>query len=434
MTYSEALDFLFTATPVFQQVGGSAYKPGLERMQALDEYWGHPHRHYKTIHVGGTNGKGSTSHTLAAILQEAGYRVGLFTSPHLVDFRERIRVNGQMISQDYVCAFTEEAQSLVLQYQPSFFELTSMMALKYFADEKVDIAIIEVGLGGRLDSTNIISPLLSIITNISFDHTQYLGNTLEAIAHEKAGIIKSKTPIVIGQAHDPIVRQVFEKQALRHDAPISFAEESQLISSCTHLNDGYHYSSIWGEIFGQLAGEAQQENTQTIVCALDLLREQLDIPFEAIQRGFAHVVELTGLQGRWQTLSNAPKIICDTGHNEAGIRTIVTQLKHAEKDYPHIHVVLGMASDKDVHSVLKLFPKKYHYYWTKAQVSRALPEQDLKTIAESCGLVGEAFSSIDLAVAEALVQAEPNDLIFVGGSNFVVADLLVYWHTNNLNN
>lgn len=427
MTYQEAIDFLFTATPVFQDIGAVAYKPGLERMLALDKHYESPHKAFKTIHVGGTNGKGSTSHTLSAILQESGYRVGLFTSPHLIDFRERIRVNGIPISKEYVCQFTEDAQYLIETHHPSFFELTSMMALKYFKDEQVDIAIIEVGLGGRLDSTNIITPILSIITNISLDHTQYLGDTLSKIAYEKAGIIKAQTPIIIGQVGNSEVKHVFLTQAMEVDAPILFSEEQSILSEIKLTEEGYLYTTIWGEIHGVLSGEAQKENTRTILSALRELKKTLNIPFEAIQKGFSDVTTLTGLLGRWQTLSERPKIICDTGHNEAGIRTILTQLHRESRKYENIYVILGMASDKDVQSILKLFPPHYHYCFTEASVQRALPYQELYTLAQAIGLKGLAYPNVVSSLLAVQKRATPNDLIFIGGSNFIVADLLREW-------
>lgn len=425
MTYQEAITYLFSATPVFQQVGGIAYKPGLERMQALDAHYGHPSEAYQIIHVGGTNGKGSTSHTLAAILQCAGYRVGLFTSPHLIDFRERIRVNGEMISEEYVCAFTEDAQGLVTEYQPSFFELTCAMAFSYFREQQVDIAVVEVGLGGRLDCTNIVRPILSIITNISLDHTQYLGDSLESIAKEKAGIIKTKTPIVIGSAKDESVRKVFEEKAKAENAPMVFAEESGLLGSYERDDKGYIYDTPYGAIRAALAGEVQVENTATILTALAQMEGKLNITNEAVRRGFAEVVELTGLRGRWETLQLQPRLVCDTGHNEAGIRSVLVHLERERKAYRETHIILGMASDKDVRSVLQLFPRDiYHYYFTQASVPRALPADELRELAEGFGLIGESYSSVSECISAVLSRADSQDLIFVGGSNFVVADLL----------
>lgn len=424
MTYQEALDFLFTATPVFQHIGGAAYKPGLARMQALASHYGNPHEAYPTIHIGGTNGKGSTSHTLAAILQSVGYRVGLFTSPHLVDFRERIRVNGEPITETAVCQFTEGAMALVEAYQPSFFELTCMMAFAYFREQEVDVAVIEVGLGGRLDCTNIIEPICSVITNISLDHTQYLGDTLEAIAGEKAGIIKAHTPVVVGSVASSGVRQVFELTAEALSAPIVFAEEQGLLLGVEAYPTAYRYDTIYGTLTGALRGEAQPENTTTILATLEVLRGTMTIPNEAIARGFAEVVELTGLMGRWQTLLTAPRLVCDTGHNEAGMRSILRQLDDESASYRQIHFVLGVAEDKDVETILSMLPGGYHYYFTRASVARALPAELLQAKALECGLSGEAFPTVMSAVETALQRAGRDDLVFVGGSNFVVADLL----------
>lgn len=430
MTYQEALDFLFTATPVFQHIGGQAYKPGLERMSALDRHYGHAHRAYKTIHIGGTNGKGSTSHTLAAVLQSAGYRVGLFTSPHLVDFRERIRVDGVPVSEDYVCRFTEQASRLIDEHQPSFFELTSMMALCYFAEQSVDVAIIEVGLGGRLDSTNIIEPICSVITNISLDHTQYLGSSLAEIAGEKAGIIKAHTPIIIGSAQGEGVRAVFAERAEVLSAPIVFAEDTPLVHSYERSGSKLIYNTALGQIEGALNGEAQIENTNTILCTLQELAKLMPIPPKAIAEGFAKVIELTGLMGRWQKLSERPLLICDTGHNEAGINIILKQIKEEASQYQQIHIILGMAADKDVRRVLSLFPREYRYYFTQASVNRALPAEELAHLAEELGLDGAVFDRVTDALRYVQGVAGQEDFIFVGGSNFVVADLLRTFYKN----
>lgn len=419
MTYSEAVQYLFSATPVYQHVGGAAYKPGLENIQRLDAHYGHPHQSYRTIHIAGTNGKGSTSHTLAAILQAAGYRVGLFTSPHLLDFRERIRISGEMITQDYVVHFTQEAQEQIKEIEPSFFELTTMMALCYFRDMKVDIAIIEVGLGGRLDSTNIISPILSVITNISLDHTQYLGHTLREIAIEKAGIIKSHTPLVVGNSQGEGVRAAITAVAVEKSAPLHWAE----LRSLDH--------EPWGTITPELQGEAQRENTITILAALDAIAQELSITPEAVQKGFAEVTSLTGLRGRWEQFGVAPLRICDTGHNVAGIALVTHQLSQLANRHKMVRVVLGMASDKDVSEVLALFPKEFVYYFTQASVSRALPADQLRALALKNGLQGRLYESVHQAYEVALSEASQEDVIFVGGSNFVVADLLIYIQSIN---
>ena len=328
MTYQETLAYLYNSAPLFQHVGKAAYKEGLENTLALDEYFGHPHKKFRSIHVAGTNGKGSCSHTLAAILQSAGYRVGLYTSPHLVDFRERIRINGIPVSQDFVIDFVEKHRSFFEPLHPSFFELTTAMAFHYFACQQVDVAVIEVGLGGRLDCTNIIHPDLCLITNISFDHVQFLGNTLEKIAGEKAGIIKPSVPIVIGET-TPETKPVFQHKAAEVNAPIIFAEEEHLLTDIFQDEDGkytYQTSSL-KDLKGELGGFCQKKNTNTLLSAIHQLEKlNYHISETDIRNGFAHVCELTGLMGRWQKLSEHPTVICDTGHNVGGIQYIVKQL------------------------------------------------------------------------------------------------------------
>jgi len=401
---------------MFQQVGGSAYKEGLENTKVLDEHFGHPHRSFHSIHVAGTNGKGSCSHTLAAILQEAGYRVGLYTSPHLIDFRERIRINGQPVPEEYVVRFVENERSFFEPLHPSFFELTTAMAFCYFADEKVDVAIIEVGLGGRLDCTNIIRPDLCIITNISFDHTQYLGNTLAKIAGEKAGIIKSGIPVVIGET-TPETKPVFLNKAREVNAPIFLAEE----------NDREDYPGVESE----LKGLYQKKNTRTLLTALPLLKEAgYRIDEQIVRNGFARVCELTGLMGRWQKLQEFPTLICDTGHNVGGITYIVEQLK--QQPYRHLHIIIGMVNDKDISGVLALLPRDATYYFTKASVKRALPENELYKLASYVGLQGDCYPDVPSAVQAAQEKSLPEDFIFVGGSSFIVADLLANRDTLNL--
>ena len=401
---------------MFQQVGGAAYKEGLENTLTLDAHFGHPHRRYRTIHVAGTNGKGSCSHTLAAVLQEAGYKVGLYTSPHLVDFRERIRVNGVPVPEEYVIRFVEEERSFFEPLHPSFFELTTAMAFRYFADERVDVAVVEVGLGGRLDCTNIIRPDLCVITNISFDHVQFLGNTLEKIAREKAGIIKRGVPVVIGEATEE-TRPVFEAKAKETDAPIYFAEDC----------DREDYPDIEFE----LKGLYQKKNKQTLLTALPMLKEAgYHIDEQAVRSGFAHVTSLTGLMGRWQKLQNSPTLVCDTGHNVGGIRYIVEQLK--EEKYRRLHIVMGMVNDKDVRGVLGLMPKKAVYYFTQASVKRAMPAGRLKELGLEAGLRGECYADVPAAVRAAQKESLPEDFIFVGGSSFIVADLLANRDALNL--
>ncbi|MDR0823813.1 MAG: bifunctional folylpolyglutamate synthase/dihydrofolate synthase [Prevotella sp.] len=425
MTYDETLEYLYSQLPVYQKVGGSAYKEGLDNSLVLDDYLKHPHRQYKTIHVAGTNGKGSTSHLLAAILQQSGYKVGLYTSPHLIDFRERIRVNGEMIPREYVIDFVAKHRSFYEPVHPSFFELTMMMAFQYFADSKVDIAIIEVGLGGRLDSTNIITPVLSIITNISFDHIQFLGNTLEKIATEKAGIIKKDVPVIIGEATGD-VRRVFEETAERVVTTIIFAEDEHLIYSSSRTADGWLYDTkCYSRLTGELSGYAQVKNTATVLCSIrELLKQGYTIPSEAVYDGFAHVNEYTGLMGRWQIIREKyPKIVCDTGHNVGGIEYVVEQL--VNEKYDTLHIVLGMVNDKDISSVLALLPKGATYYFTRASIPRALNELELRELAMSKGLTGQSYPSVQEAIQAAIDKAAPDDFIFIGGSNFIVADALI---------
>lgn len=405
MTYSEATEYLFTSAPLFQNIGAGAYKEGLGNTEALDTHFGHPHRKYMTIHVAGTNGKGSVSHTLAAILQSAGYRVGLYTSPHLVDFRERIRVNGEMISKERVVKFIEEERSFFEPLHPSFFELATALAFKYFEEAAVDIAVIETGLGGRLDCTNIVSPILSIITNISFDHIQFLGNTLPAIAKEKAGIIKPGTPVVIGETgENRDVKTVFLEKSLEMQSPIYFADE---------LNHPHRKT--------QLKGYCQEKNTQTILTALDILKEKLNISQESIDKGFLNVCELTGLMGRWQILNISPLTICDTGHNVGGWEYLARQL---ESTPGTLHIVIGMVGDKDVNKVVSMLPKRGKYYFTQASVARAMPVEQFTEIARKNGLEGVSFSNVNEAYNAAMKDASTNDTIFIGGSTFIVADLL----------
>ena len=401
---------------MFQQVGAGAYKAGLENTWALDEHFGYPHRSYRTIHIAGTNGKGSCSHTLAAILQHAGYRVGLYTSPHLIDFRERIRVNGQPVPEEYVVRFVEEERGFFEPLHPSFFELTTAMAFRYFAEEKVDVAVIEVGLGGRLDCTNVIRPDLCIITNISMDHVQFLGDTLEKIAGEKAGIIKPGVPVVIGET-TPETRPVFLKKAREEGAPIYFAEEE-----VQELHSDWDY---------ELKGAYQVKNRRTLLAALPLLRGAgYRIREEDVRAGFARVVELTGLMGRWQQLQEHPALVCDTGHNVGGIAYIAGQLR--QQACRQLHIVIGMVNDKDIRGVLALLPREAVYYFTQASVKRALPAAELARLAAEAGLKGDCFPDVPSAVRAAQKKSLPEDFIFVGGSTFIVADLLANRDALNL--
>ncbi len=435
MTYQEAIEYLYAATPVFQQVGTTAYKPGLETTHTLDTHYGHPHRCYRTIHIGGTNGKGSTSHTIAAVLQASGYRVGLFTSPHLLDFRERIRVNGEMVSEDFVCRFIEEAKPLIEERSPSFFEITTLMAFDYFRQAQVDFAVIEVGLGGRLDCTNIISPIASVITSISKDHTQLLGDTLEAIAQEKAGIIKPHTPVIIGRGESPEVREVFVKKAAEEEAPIIFAEEAVHIKAQTPEFPGQSFTLEGKEAlpyyFG-LSGLVQRDNFRAIYATIEELRSQgIAISEEAFRNGLRNVVSLTGLRGRWEVLSQHPTLICDTAHNEDGVRYIVEQLRSLQRP---LHIIFGMVNDKDIRGVLQRLPKEARYYFTAASVPRALAPEDLQALAEQYGLQGSTYPNVHEALIAARKAANPDtDVLFVGGSNFLISDLLADLSNTDIN-
>lgn len=432
MTYQETVDYLFNCAPLFQHVGAGAYKEGLSTTHQLDAHFGHPHRLYKTIHVAGTNGKGSCSHTLAAIFQAAGYRVGLYTSPHLVDFRERIRINGEMIPEEYVIDFVEQEKAFFEPLHPSFFELATAMAFKYFADELVDIAIIEVGLGGRLDCTNIINPELSIITNISFDHTQFLGHTLAEIAAEKAGIMKPGVPVVIGET-TPETRSVFQTYSQKIGSPITFAEDSPWVLK--YIPDytngiGLEYEIQRGvlnstSLHGELGGDYQAKNTNTILHAVrQLIYSGFHFNDHHIREGFALVCESTGLLGRWQKLGETPLVLCDTGHNVGGIQFVSRQLQSLGRP---LHIVIGMVNDKDINGVLDLLPKNATYYFTKASVKRALDERELTKLASGAHqLHGNSYPNVAQAYKAACKNASVNDVVFVGGSNFIIADLLIH--------
>lgn len=433
MTYEETIQYLFNSAPLFQHVGGAAYKEGLSTTHILDAHFNHPHNQYKTIHIAGTNGKGSCAHTIAAILQHTGLKVGLYTSPHLVDFRERIRINGEMMPQQYVIDFVEEERSFFEPLHPSFFELTTALAFKYFAEQHVDVAVIEVGLGGRLDCTNIISPILSVITNISFDHTQFLGNTLAQIASEKAGIIKHKVPVIIGECNAE-TRSVFEHKAHEVEAPILFAEDNKEVLS-SEFSDLYghklrHYTTrSFGDIYGELTGECQIKNANTILCALHSLSKIFSVTHEDITYAFEHVCEMTGLRGRWQILQERPTIICDTGHNTGGWQYLAHQLAQIATSGNKLHIVFGMASDKDIERVMSTLPHEACYYWTKASVKRATSEQTIANIATKYDLHGKTYSNVAEAYEAAVNNASTNDYIYVGGSSFIVADLLRYKQT-----
>ncbi len=430
MDYREVLDFLYSQLPMYQRVGKAAYKHDLGKTLELDRKFGYPHRRFKTIHIAGTNGKGSVAHTLASVLQEAGYRVGLYTSPHYLDFRERIKINGQKIEKDYVVNFVQENMNYFKQVKPSFFEMTVAMAFKYFADRAVDIAVIEVGMGGRLDSTNVITPLVSVITNIGFDHMQFLGDTLTKIAAEKAGIIKPKVPVVIGEM-PTYVRSVFLTRAQELDSPIYLANLLYQVNNLSFTPDNKLIFDVYrsGSLFYQdlrfgLSGLYQRQNVPVILQTLEVLqrREGLNISESEIYRGFGNVVENTGIMGRWQILSRQPLVVVDAGHNEDGVKAVMSQVK--SQKYKTLHIVFGMVNDKSPDRILRLLPQDAKYYFTRASVERAMAPEVLEQSAAAYRLNGGIFSDVPAAVNKALKNAKKDDMIFIGGSTFVVADAL----------
>ncbi|MGV8136461.1 MAG: bifunctional folylpolyglutamate synthase/dihydrofolate synthase [Mangrovibacterium sp.] len=429
--YSEILDYLYSQLPMFHRTGAVAYKNSLENTWALDEMFGHPHRQFKVIHIAGTNGKGSVSHMLASVLQESGYNVGLYTSPHLVDFRERIRVNGEMIPEKAVKSFVERFLDLNSgpKLEPSFFELTVAMAFDFFKERRIDIAVVEVGLGGRLDSTNIIHPEVSVITNISLDHTALLGKTVPLIAAEKAGIIKTGVPVVISESSEDY-DFVFESKAAEMKSPVFFADReydasySMLLPEQLQIFNFQKNSEMkYPSLKTDLLGSYQRRNVAGVLKTLELLQEKnWRIDVAAIYRGLERVKTNTGLRGRWEITGHNPLVICDTGHNEGGLRVVVNQLRNMA--WKKLHIVFGMVSDKDIDSVLKLMPKEAVYYFTQASVPRAMDSELLKQKAQVSGLNGGAFRPVKIAVKEALAHAAAEDVVFIGGSSFVVADYL----------
>lgn len=414
MDYKESLDFLFAQLPMFSRVGAAAYKPGLERSYALAEYFGNPQRRLRAVHVAGTNGKGSVSHLIASVLQSQGYKTGLYTSPHLVDFRERMRINGEMIPESKVIDFVERWQKGgYTGDKPSFFELTMMMAFDWFAAENVDYAVIEVGMGGRLDSTNILEPLLSVVTNISWDHTQFLGDTLPKIAAEKAGIIKSRIPAVIGEAEGEVA-EVFRRRAREVGTTLrqAFAEVDEAANEALQC---------------PLAGSYQKKNVNTARVAVDELRRAgVEISDEAVAAGFRNVIANTHLRGRWTIVEKSPLTICDTGHNEAGLRYNMGQLASlmAERPGGRLRMVIGFVADKDVDHILPMFPKDAIYYVSNAQIPRAMKAEALLEKCEALGLYARALPTVAKAYAAARAEAGAGDIIYIGGSTFVVADFL----------
>lgn len=413
---------------MFTRIGAAAFKKDLSNTLAMCAALGNPQHQFKSVHVGGTNGKGSTSHMLAAILQQAGYQTGLYTSPHLKDFRERIRINGKMVPKFFVIDFVKAQKQLIKTIEPSFFEVTVAMAFAYFALEKVDVAIIEVGLGGRLDSTNIIKPDLSVITNISLDHTNILGNTLPEIAFEKAGIIKAQIPVVIGERQEE-TEAVFNAKAKQENATIIFADQTLQLQNIKQTPsqltvDVYRGAeNIYRKLSLDLTGSHQLKNILTVIESVLMLKERgYHIPDEAVYSALKKVKKLTGLQGRWQTLSKNPLVICDTGHNKAGLLEVLQNIK--QTPHQHLHLVLGMVKDKDISGVLAILPKNATYYFCQPALERALPAQELAAQANEFGLKGKTFANVANAFQNAKEMADPNDLIFVGGSTFVVAEII----------
>ena len=433
MTYDDAIHFLFTSLPMFQRIGGAAYKADLNNTHRLDACLGHPHRQFHTIHVAGTNGKGSTSHMLAAVLQRAGYKTGLYTSPHLLDFRERIKINGEMIPTHEVVDFVVKYRAVIQEIQPSFFEMTVAMALDYFARQQVDVAVVEVGMGGRLDSTNVITPLLGVITNISRDHAQFLGDTLEKIAAEKAGIIKPGVPVVIGESQ-PETAPLFVRTAAEKEAPIAFADRMfQTVSSVSSLYECEFVikntkNNISERYALDLPGDYQEKNLKTVLAAVEVLRAGgiLQLPDSSVKSGLRCAARLTGLSGRWQVLSENPLTVADTGHNEGGFRKITAQINRTPHD--RLWVVFGVVSDKDLSTIWPLLPRDAHYIFTQARIDRALDAETLAQRAYEQGFSGESVPDVPSAVRRAQRQANSGDMIFIGGSTFVVAESLPLFH------
>jgi dihydrofolate synthase/folylpolyglutamate synthase len=427
MNYQQTIEYLFTRLPMFSRIGADAIKKDITNTVLLCASLGDPHTKFKSVHIAGTNGKGSVSHMLAAIFQTAGYKTGLYTSPHLKDFRERIKIDGNMIARDFVVDFVHRMQSEIEELNPSFFEITVAMAFDYFAKEKVDIAIVEVGLGGRLDSTNIITPELSIITNISLDHTNVLGDTLEKIAYEKAGIIKNAVPVIIGET-SAATKTVFEKSAQEKNAPIFFAdqvryasgwkiERSLLAVEMAHPSKDEHHT-----YYLDLTGYYQTKNLVGVLEAVTHLQmKDWKISHNQVEKALQHVKKLTGLHGRWEIIQQHPMVVLDVGHNLEGIRQIVSQIELT--DYKDLHIIIGMVKDKDVENVLKLLPKEATYYFTRASIPRAIPETELAEKATRVGLEGNPFANVNAALEKARLHAGKDDLILVCGSVFVVGEV-----------
>ena len=427
--YLDTLNYLYSRFPVFHQVGGVAYKPGLENTIKLLKSINNPHTRFKSIHIAGTNGKGSVSHMLASVLQTAGYKVGLFTSPHLIYFGERIRVDGKMIEKQYVIDFVSYNKTLLEDIKPSFFELTMAMAFNYFADHNVEIAVIEVGLGGRLDSTNIIKPELSVITNISFDHVDLLGNTLEKIAIEKAGIIKPDTCVIIGESV-PETKQIFDAKAIQENAEVVYAEEQLKVEFVAFNHEKMIVKTSDNKMFRVgLCGEYQLKNTATVLVVLQrLAKKGFIISEKQLESGLENVCEITGLMGRWQIIGQNPTIMADTCHNVAGVKEVIKQLKKG--NYGKLKIIIGFVRDKDISKILEFLPMEAEYYYTQASIPRALPVKLLEQKAKSINLSGKAYISVEQAVKSAISDSKENDFIFIGGSNFIVGEALMYFQNN----
>ncbi|MEA2042442.1 MAG: folylpolyglutamate synthase/dihydrofolate synthase family protein [Bacteroidota bacterium] len=428
MTYQETLDYLYSQLPMYQRVGKAAFKKDLTNIKKLCELAGHPEKKFESIHIAGTNGKGSVSHMLASVFQEAGYKVGLYTSPHLKSYRERIRINGQMIPKDRVTAFVDKRKGAFDEIKPSYFEMTVAMAFEYFAEEKVDIAVIETGLGGRLDSTNIIKPLLSVITNIGYDHTQFLGNSLREIAYEKAGIIKRNTPVIIGEVQSA-TKNVFMDKADMMNAQIYFADYLFSIDYTFLSTDYKQILNIYksGTLFFEnlhcdLAGSYQKKNVITAVQVFEVLCGAFSISKQQLYAGLANVVKNTGLTGRWQVLGFNPLTVADTAHNVEGLKLVLQQIAYTA--YKNLHIVLGVVDDKVLDKILPIFPQEASYYFTQSKVPRALPAEQLKPAAAQFGLQGVVIPDVKSALEEAKKNAVFEDFIFVGGSTFVVAEVI----------
>lgn len=422
MNYQETLEYLYHTLPVFQRVGGAAYNKGLDNTLNLLSELDNPHHKFKTIHVAGTNGKGSVSSMLAAAFQNSGYKTGLYTSPHLKEFTERIRVNGHEVNQEFVVDFVKRTENQIKSIRPSFFELTVAMAFDYFARCQVDIAIVEVGMGGRLDSTNVIKPELSIITNISFDHQQYLGDTLEKIAEEKAGIIKENVPVVVSE-YVPETRKVFEHAAMERSTSIVFASDQyEILKTNIGFDVRQGEEPVYKDVLMDLKGAYQEKNLKAVIAALLVMKgKSWNLPEDKVKEALKNVGKLTGLKGRWQVLSQSPLTVCDTGHNVAGINYILDEIKKCH--FINLYMVLGMVSDKDISGILDMLPKKASYIFCQPKIQRALPADDLMQMASQFGLNGVAIQDVNQAIQFARKEAASGDMIFIGGSTFVVAEI-----------